>query len=242
MPLPLSALMIGIGGWMRLRRAPRAARMLFIAGMGIVLAATLNPVGRALLLPLESRYPAILNAATLQVVPRYVVVLGSGYRPRDRLPVTAALGSDALVRLSEGIRLHRQLPGAWLVLSGGPAGGNPPVAAGYALAAIALGVPPSSIVVIDTPRDTAAEIRAIHARVGDALVLLVTSAAHMPRAIEHCHRAGVHALAAPTGNLADPDTNLQAWLPFPSSGALHETEIAWHEYLGLLALRLGVTS
>jgi uncharacterized SAM-binding protein YcdF (DUF218 family) len=169
------------------------------------------------------------------------VVLGSGYHPRNALPVTAALDSVGIVRLTEGLRLLRQLPGAQLILSGGPVRGEPPIARGYALAADALGVPAASMILIDEPPDTGAEIRAIHARVGDAPVLLVTSAAHMPRAMALCRREGLHAIAAPTGNLAAPSGRGGFWLPLPSGASLIKSETAFHEYLGLLALTLGIT-
>ena len=74
-------------------------------------------------------------------VPAYVVVLGSGYHPRAGLPVTAALDATGVVRLTEGVRLLRQLPDARLVVSGGSVRGWPPIARGYALGAAALGVP-----------------------------------------------------------------------------------------------------
>ncbi|MGH8139414.1 MAG: ElyC/SanA/YdcF family protein [Steroidobacteraceae bacterium] len=240
MPLPISLMLVCVGLLLKLSGRPRAGRIVLSVGVGIAVAATLNPVGRGLLLPLETRYHAVINATTLNPAPRYVVVLGSGYQPRDGLSVTEALGSTAVMRLAEGVRLYRQLPASSLIVSGGPLHGDPPGAKGYALAAVALGVPAASIILIDTPVDTGAEIRAIRARVGDAPVLLVTSAAHMPRAMEHCRRIGLHAIAAPTDNLADPVGHTPGLLLLPSGTALRKTETAFHEYFGLLALSLGI--
>jgi uncharacterized SAM-binding protein YcdF (DUF218 family) len=190
-----------------------------------------------LLRPLETRYPAVLDASILRPAPQYVAVLGSGYYPRVGLPVTAALDAVGVVRLAEGVRLLRQLPGSRLIVSGGPQRNEPAVARGYALAATALGVATDSVVLLDTPRDTAAEMRALHSRIGDAAVLLVTSAAHMPRAMALARREGLHATAAPTGNLTQRSG---PWTPLPSGSSLRESEIALHEYEGLLAFELGI--
>ena len=237
LPLPIAMIAVCAGLVFGLVGRRRTARALIAAGVMLAVAATLGPVGNALLRPLESRYSAVRDASLLPSVPHYVAVLGSGYSPRDGLPVTAALDADGVVRLAEGIRLFRQIPGARLILSGGPQRGEPPIARGYALAAAALGVSPAAMILIEEPLDTGAEIRAIHSRIGDANVLLVTSAAHMPRAMALSGREGLHAIAAPTGNLAGPSS----WMPLPSGVSLRKSETAFHEYLGLLALRCGIT-
>lgn len=240
MPLPVSLILVCCGALLRARGRRLSGATLIVCGGVLVLAASTGPVADSMLRPLETHYLAVLDASTLRPVPAYVAVLGSGYRPRDSVPVTAALDAIGVVRLAEGIRLLRQLPGAHLVLSGGPVGGGPPVAQGYARAAVALGVAPDSLILMDAPRDTAAEIGALRRRVGDAPVLLVSSAAHMPRAMAYARLAGLRAVPAPTGNLSDPDPPPARFrIPAPSGVSLRKTETALHEYLGLLALRFG---
>jgi uncharacterized SAM-binding protein YcdF (DUF218 family) len=241
LPLPISLVMVVGGVLLRFAGRRRAARILIIAGVLFGWAAAFGPLADALLRPLESRYHATLDAAALQSAPHYVVVLGSGYRPRDGLPVTAALDPIAVVRLTEGIRLLRQLPDAVLIVSGGSIRDEPPIARGYALAAKALGVPDATIILVDTPVDTSQEVRAIRERVGDGTVLLVTSAAHMPRAMLLAQLGGLRAIAAPTNYLVDPNRGADRLLTLPSGASLRKSEIAFHEYLGLLALRLGIT-
>ena len=239
LPLPMALILVCVGLVSRRLGRRRLGGALIVAAGLLVFASSFGPVGELLLRPLESRYPPVLDAAALRPTPSYVVVLGSGYRPRAGLPVTAALDSTGVVRLTEGLRLLRQLPDARLVVSGGSVRGWPPIARGYALGATALGVPPASLLMLDTARDTGEEIRALRALVGDAVVLVVTSAAHMPRAMALCRTFGVRAIAAPTGNLSG--NRGDAWLPLPSGTALRKSETAWHEYLGLLALQLGLT-
>jgi uncharacterized SAM-binding protein YcdF (DUF218 family) len=240
MPLPIAAFfaVAALMAW-RLKRS-RLARIAILASAAVAFGASIAPIANGLLRPLEYRYHAIPRPGSIVPPLRYVAVLGSGYEPDEGLPVTAALDSDGVVRLTESVRLLRQLPAARLIVSGGGVGGSAASAHGYALAAGALGVPISQIVVIDSPRDTRAEITAIHNIVGDAPVLLVTSAAHMVRAMAYCGRAGLHAVPAPTGNLTRVRWSWTLSALVPSGRSLHKTEIALHEYFGLLAMKLGI--
>jgi uncharacterized SAM-binding protein YcdF (DUF218 family) len=125
-----------------------------------------------------------------------------------------------------------------LVVSGGAPPGRAAPADGYAQLARDLGIPQDSIVVLDKALDTAQEARAIAQRLGHSPFLLVTSASHMPRALEQMTRAGAVAIAAPTAELTGRPLNWTAWIP--SASGLKRTEHALHEYLGLLALKIGV--
>jgi uncharacterized SAM-binding protein YcdF (DUF218 family) len=170
----------------------------------------------------------------------YVVVLGSGYDPADHLPVTAALDRDGLVRVVEGIRISRRLHDARLVVSGGAGPGDTPSAYGYQKLADELGVDVPRANVLDTPRDTEEESRAVAARIGAAPFILVTSAYHMPRAMRLMHQAGLDPIAAPTGQRVGvpPITGVMRLLP--TSSGLRKTELALHEYAGLLAMGAGL--
>src|ERR1700736_3729948 len=112
MPLPLCVLAVSIGLLFSFTGRRRIAHTLIAAGGTLALAASCSPVANNLLRPLELRYQAVLDASTLPSAPQYVAVLGSGYRPRAALPVTAALDAVGIVRLTEGVRLLRQLPAA----------------------------------------------------------------------------------------------------------------------------------
>jgi uncharacterized SAM-binding protein YcdF (DUF218 family) len=241
MPLPVAAMLVFIGIVLALRGYRRTARMATAGGALIGFGASLSPVGHALVAPLEARYPAVIDAAALDPAPKFVVVLGGGYQRQAGWPITAQLTPTSMVRLAEGLRLWRQLPGARLILSGGAAEpGQVGTARGYALAAAALGVSGAPIIIInDRPLDTRAEIRAVREEVADSPVLLVTSAVHMPRAMAYCSQFGVRAVAAPTGYLTQPGTDWNLAALIPSSLALQKTETALHEYWGLASQRAG---
>lgn len=232
----LVALLLGGAALLLRARRPRACLALAVLAVLLAYLAALVPVGAALLRPLETRYPP-LAAGPLPAV-RYVVVLGSGYFPRAGVSSVTAQDRDGLERIVEGVRLVRLSPGARLVVSGGAPAGQEPGAHGYARLARDLGVADSSLIVLDKPRNTAAEAASIAALLGGQPFLLVTSAWHMPRAMHLMQRAGAHAIPFPTGQLADIPCHLGCLLPGASGLAM--TERALHEYLGEAALDLGL--
>jgi uncharacterized SAM-binding protein YcdF (DUF218 family) len=239
-PLMIALLLSVAGALCRLRGWRRSATGLLLCAAATVYLGGLISVGEALLAPLESQFPPLSADAQLQNVGS-IVVLGSGYMPRDAIAVTAALDEDGLVRIVEGLRLARRLPAARLVVSGGAAPGYTPGALGYALLAREFGVADASLVVLQSPQDTGAEARAVASLLGGAPFVLVTSAYQMPRAVRLMQRAGQHPIPATTGQRvgASPGQGLHRWLP--SSAGLRDTEIALHEYLGLAALAIGIS-
>jgi uncharacterized SAM-binding protein YcdF (DUF218 family) len=167
-------------------------------------------------------------------------VLGADYAPRAGISVTAALDPDGLARIVEGVRLARKYPGMRLLVSGGAPAGRAPPARGYAELARDLGIEDSSLVVSDKPLDTGEEAQAAARLLGDQPFLLVTSAYHMPRAMRQMRRAGARAFAAPTEQLVNPAPGIDWRRLLPSSAGLGKTERAFHEYLGLLAMAVGI--
>jgi uncharacterized SAM-binding protein YcdF (DUF218 family) len=239
LPLPI-ALMLGmVSVFLATRGRRRAAFFSAIAAGVVAYASSIGLVADALLRPLENAYtnPSL---APLHAV-SFVVVLGSGYQPRDGVPLTGALADDGLARIVEGVRILRRLPTARMVLSGGAADGLSPSAVGYALLAQDLGVDSTRLDILDRPLDTHQEAQAVAALVGSRPFILVTSAYHMPRAMRLMALAGAHPIAAPTGQLCDMPP-LKGWRKFvPTSGGLRKTERAIHEYLGLAALKGGMS-
>ena len=82
--------------------------------------------------------------------------------------------------------------------------------------------------------ENAEKSAAILRAAGIEQVILVTHAAHMPRAVEAFERAGLGVTAAPTVFTTTPtgDRGVVDWLP--SSNALNTTAWALYEYAGRL--------
>jgi uncharacterized SAM-binding protein YcdF (DUF218 family) len=114
----------------------------------------------------------------------HILVLGGGHGYDDRLPANTLLSSNALGRLNEGLRLHHQIPGSTLVLSGSTSTpGRLTQAEMLKEAALLLGVDEDSIILQKEPANTCQEAQK-YAEVfkNRNHVIMVTSAMHMPRA------------------------------------------------------------
>lgn len=226
------SLLLALVGVLARRRYPRTGTTLICCAVSFAWLLSTAAVGSALLIPLERQYPSLVR---IPPEVRHVVVLGSSYSPRAGIPVTAAVDDAGLQRLAEGVRLFRQVPGGKLVVSGGSRHPGWEPALGHAMLARDLGVPADSIVILTRPLDTRAEAREITRYLGAQPFLLVTTANHMPRAVEYLRQAGGNPIAAPTGQRSGTAaTRIRAWIP--SADGLRMSEDAFHEYLGWLAL------
>ncbi|MFK5926803.1 MAG: ElyC/SanA/YdcF family protein [Desulfuromusa sp.] len=167
----------------------------------------------------------------------YVAVLGSWHQSVADQPVTSELSPTAIVRLAEGIRIYRLNPGSQLIFTGFKGVVEDPVSYPEKLRelALALGVPTEDILIFNGPRDTMEEAEVIAANFPDALLVLVTTAVHMPRALNLFHRVGLEPIPAPTEHLSKP---FKSWWNFPSGKTLEQSEYWAHERLGLLWVNL----
>jgi uncharacterized SAM-binding protein YcdF (DUF218 family) len=160
-------------------------------------------------------------------------VLGGGHVSDPRLPPNSQISGGALGRLVEGVRLYKAIPGSKLLLSGGRVFDSVPEAEVLARIALLLGAKPQDILLEPDSRDTADEAEIIAKMIGREQFILVTSAAHMPRAMALFKKYGMRPLPAPTDYL---DRQAQAFSPgsfFPRAASLGQVETAVHEYLGL---------
>lgn len=241
MPLPVSLALLALGLVLVSTRFSKIGISVIATGALVLLLTSLQPVSHRLLLPLESRYEAVLNLAAVPEVDA-VVVLGSGWRPDAPWSSVGRLNDSSAMRLMEGIRLWRQDPNLPLIVTGASRlEGVAPVAQGYAAAARDLGVTERSLVVLDWPTDTGQEARAVVDTLGaDARVLLVTSASHMPRAMRHFQAAGLQPIAAPTHYLVDAYTQ-PTWRDWvPAAQHLRKSERAIYEALGMISQRFEI--
>lgn len=238
MPLPFSLLLAFLGLVLQgLTRRQRLGRFLVAGGLLLLLAFSIKPVADRLLTPLEDRYPP-LDPAKVRGI-EYVVVLGSGHTSDPRLPLTSQIDAAALGRLAEAIRIMRRLPGSRLLLSGGSVFDPVPNARIMARTAKVLGVPAGNILLETRSRDTEEEARLIKKTIGSTRpFVLVTSAAHLPRAVALFKHLGMKPIPAPARFLVKKRVRADPEEFFPSAYQLHKSECAVHEYLGLLWARL----
>ena len=184
---------------------------------------------------LERQYPPLAVTGAAAPPARYVVVLAGKLKTGDGLPPTSRLGAAMLMRLTEGIRLHRVIEGSKLVLSGGNRQGETEAAA-MAELAVLLGVAKADIITETQSLTTHEQAQQVKAIVGAGPVVLVTSASHMPRAMRLFRDAGMTAIAAPTAhNAGDRDYGVAL---IPSSRALDATSEAVYEALAFVKAKV----
>ncbi|WP_181248489.1 YdcF family protein [Flavobacterium magnum] len=168
-----------------------------------------------------------------------ILVLGGGHVNDATLPSFGQLNESALARLVQGVMLYRQNPGRKLVCSGYSHSGRTPNATVMASTAVGLGVNPKDTLQLVKPSSTWEEADAFKMRFGSKTrFFLVTSAIHMPRAMETFRKAGLHPLAVPTSFMVkkDPDKTIYTWRP--SWSKMQLSERALHEYFGMWYYRL----
>jgi uncharacterized SAM-binding protein YcdF (DUF218 family) len=204
MPVPLCLAILVLGVLLlRCERRAKTGRRLLVIGTLLLLLLSNKYVSLALVRPIEARYPAIPELSADHLPPqlaacRYVVVLGGGNGDTPDVAALNELSTSARARISEAVRILRLLPNAKLLVSGPADDSHITHALVLERAAVSLGIDLARISRIEHARDTEDESLAVKARVGDAPVVLVTSAWHMPRAMALFRSAGLHPVAAPT--------------------------------------------
>lgn len=235
MPLNLTLFLVAVGLcllWFTGRQ--RLGKILVTVGLILLVVGGSGAVSSRLVGVVENRYEPVVDIEAVQDI-RWVVVLGAGNSMDASLPAGVRLSEPASVRLMEGIRLHRQLAGSRLVVSGGMEGDAVSHAELMAEAAIGLGVAPENLVVHRLAKDTAEEAVAAQAVFGDERFLLVTSASHMPRAMRLFEDLGMQPVAAPTQFMGRARANSV----LPDGVNLRKVERAVYEFMGLLWVGLG---
>lgn len=232
LPLPFLLLMMGLAlVLLWFTRFHKTAKGLMTFSWLVLLLLSVQPVADGLLKPIEKSYPT-LNS---DIKADYIVVLGGGYTWNKEWAPSSNLINNSLPRVTEGIRLWQARPGAKMIFTGAPAMTNPvSTAEAGARVAESLGVPRSSIITLDTPKDTEEEAAAVAATIGQAPFILVTSASHLPRAVIFFRNAGLNPVPAPANQLAI-ESPLNFWeRMIPSPNWLMHSDRVGYETLGRL--------
>lgn len=171
-----------------------------------------------------------------------IVVLGEG---RALAPGTAGTSEwNDGDRFWGGIELYRAGKAPWLVFTGGWVPWQPELAPeGEVLKvwAKSQGIPDSAIQVTGKVTNTAEEAAAVAALLPKLrsvesakpqVILLVTSAYHMPRAQRLFEHAGLAVQPYPVDFKVSARNAFSAMDLLPSAGAWQRTEMAWRELLG----------
>lgn len=225
------------------RRTSRAGRRLIWCGIWLYLIFLLTPLAEVLVSGLERPFPPMLHPDAHAGVRAIVVLSGYG-EDFSFFPVTSKVSEETMVRMVEGIRLHRELPGAKLVVSGGVLRpGERALANLMADFAKAMGIPEGDVVIEAKSQTTQENLLEVKKIVGSQPFILVTSACALRRAIAVARKLEMKPLAAPAAVWAaqhyptgmrwqEWSRKLIAGMAAPSTSRLGYLQSAYHEYVG----------
>jgi uncharacterized SAM-binding protein YcdF (DUF218 family) len=239
-PSNLLPLLILVGlALVRLKR-PRLGWRIATSASLLLIVIGLSPVSNWLVLPLEARFPSFRDDGKPVTG---VIVLGGTVQAEETLAREQLTLNEAGERLIALADLGRRYPEARLVFSGG--GGTlieeqAAEAAGLERFLGTLGLPAQRVLFEDRSRTTsenAVLTRALVEPKAGERWLLVTSAAHMPRAVGCFRQAGFPVTAYPVDYRTRDTSDLLR--PFGAvTEGLRRLEPALKEWIGLLAYRL----
>ena len=229
--------MMGLAGIALLfTRWARTGQRLLVASVLLVAAIGVLPIGTALIVPLEERFPPWDPE---RGTPTGVIVLGGVIGPERSIVRGQISLDDAAERVTAAVELARKYPNLRLVFAGGNASvfGGPSEADFATLFFESFGVPRDRIAVETQSRNTAENAvfsKRLIAPKPDEHWLLVTSALQMPRAMGSFCQAGFQVEAFPVDYQTDGYED--AWkLSSSLMGGVKRLDTAVHEWLGLFA-------
>ncbi len=237
--LPSNALIsIGLVGLVLLcTRYTRLASWLIVTSLVLIAVAGLSPLGNALILPLEQRFPA-WDAS--RGAPEGIILLGGMISPDVSSARDTVALNEAAERITATAELARRYPEARIVMTGGSGAliFDEGAEAIFAVRQLeALGVGYERITAEEQSRNTVEN--AVFSRLvanpkpGERW-LLVTSAYHMPRAMGVFRAAGFPVEAYPVDWRTRGPGDLTRLFSSLSDG-LQRTDTAAHEWVGLFA-------
>lgn len=186
-----------------------------------------DPVTEYLLNQTEMEYPAF---KTTNKEVKYVVVLAGGITPYEGHPLSTQLGKETLIRLVEGIKIHRQYPSSYLVLTGRGWAPERTEADAMKEMAMILGIPENKIITEEKSLNTFDHTRYLKSIIAKDPFVLVTSAIHMPRAMKVFTRAGYSPIPAPTSHILTGEYKAFSFKPFVKGDNLNAIDNWFFEF------------
>ena len=226
-------------------RFARAGRRL--AGLSLLLTAIAgwSPLGNALILPLEERFPAYdFSRDGSRGAPHGIICLGGALDTVVSPERGEVALNEAAERMTAMAELVRRYPQAHIVFSGGSGrlvyGGSTTEAELAVRLFESFGIERQRVILENRSRDTDENARFSKELLQprqDERWLLVTSAHHMPRAIGSFRAGGFPVEAFPVDYRTRGAVDLLR--PFsPLSDGLRRTDTAMREWVGLVVYRL----
>jgi uncharacterized SAM-binding protein YcdF (DUF218 family) len=222
--------------WLRWPKSRLGPALLLSSGL-LLLFYAMPITGGFLLHRLEIRNWHYAQSAKLQEQGVRTLVVLSGSQRGGELTTGDRLSSDTMRRVMEGVRLWRGMSESKLVLSGGSFIHKTAIGSAMEDLAKELGVPSQKIVIEADSWDTDDQAKLLAPMLGREPFALITSAAHLPRALAIFRSYGLKPLPAPA-DFITKGRKLSFYSFLPQVGGLNASEVALYEYLGLTWLWL----
>jgi len=215
----LVLILIGIILIFRKKRG-KLGKILIILGILLYYLFSITPVADSIISPLEKQYQPV-QKEELNKADKIVLLLGGKE-------------SDVL-RASEVLRLYN-LQSAIIISGRDPLSPKIEEAKEVKDFLVERGIPSENIILEDKSRTTKESAENLKNLVVEEPFFLVTSAYHMPRSMESFQKMGANPIAAPADFKIKESYDILDF--FPNAENLRNSDIALHEYFGILWYRL----
>jgi uncharacterized SAM-binding protein YcdF (DUF218 family) len=216
MPLPIGLLLLTIALFYFYKKDEKKIKIFFLSGIIWIAIVSHAFFANLLLSPLENKYEK------LKTIPNDVKHI-------------VFLGGDRIGRGWEVLRLYNMIDEATIITTGYAGRGKIPQAIESANLLKESGIESHNILSFVEPKDTKEEAKLIKKLLKGKTFVLVTAAYHMPRTMMIFQNEGLNPIAAPTNYLIKDSDKI---ISLPNAYQLNKTRIAWHEYLGILWLKI----
>lgn len=219
--------------WLAFRASPGAPlrrwRWVLLAGLAWAYVTASPAVANRMLLSLESQYaPPVLGPG--QPVPRRIVVLTSGEPFDPASPEPLQLDLASLRRTRAAVAFYRRHGGELIFVGARFPSERRSVAARMAGLAVQEGVPASAVRTLPGATTYRSLEYLSRDKVADEPFFLITSAAHMPRAMAVAHALHLTPIPVPCDYRALRWLGWQGWVP--NNAAFPVISLALHEIVG----------
>lgn len=230
-PFGMVLALFTIGLFFLFTKKDTKAKLFLSMACGIMFLYSYGPFSNFLITNLENKYQKYDYTHEI----KYIHVLGSGHNTDIQQPLSSQIGDAGIKRDLEGILIHKKINNSKIIFTGYEGKTDISTALMNARLAKALGVKEEDMLINPLPKDTKEEALFAKTIVADKPFVLVTSATHMPRSMMLFKSLGLNPIAAPTNFYKK---EFDGYLQLPTVNYFNKSQIAMHEYIGILWAKL----
>lgn len=225
-------------GWLLLFKRQRAGRKLIGTGLIMIFLFGLSPLSNLMMGLLENRIHAGKIPEKIDGIIVLAGMVDMGSSRGELIELT-----DQADRIVQGIILSKKHPEARLIITGGSGSlkqsENLREADYLEKLTVLLGISRDRLLVERNSRNTREHAAAMAKMLPDkkGQWVLITSAFHMPRSLGCFKKEGINVIPYPVDYKTKPDNALSLTSFLPSLGNIGSFNVAFHEWIGLIAYR-----